>query len=520
MQRFTDTVQTRAGVAIQGATATVYLTGTTTLATLYSDDGVTLETNPVTTDVNGEFTFYAANGTYDILIEGSGLATRTREGIQLYDMSEAGAPWFDVTDAAFGAVGDGVTDDSAAIQAAIDAADALSQKGTVFFPAGQYLVSQTLTFGRTPLIGTGFWSEIVTTISDGSAVLQNDAVGDRVHIENLSIVNNDPNTTGNFTGVYIDSNRGYMSNVRVRRAAVGFYIEGWIHDFVNLWAYYCGVGLQGTLLNSVRINVNTEVCTTGVEITNSGGLWISGVAEDHDTGIVMDGVAASTVDMYFEGESAAEILMGQTTLCKSITLNCTIASTVGSIFDNVDGLDMTGTRVSSGAGVYFTENCLNVQNPPISTPGTYSATMSYPQNIKAVSGFAAPQNYFLNPYFRDAFRGYSAVTIARGTVAIDTTSALRGGGLELTPLGADNGAVTVQIELGSAIAADLAGKKVMFGGWVYIPDNDTDYPDTGSQFIPYIGLGYYTGGAWYSLVSGHPDMEKRWVVFLLPACDR
>ena len=44
----------------------------------------------------------------------------------------------------FGATGDGSTDDTAAVQAAIDA---VSSGGEVFFPAGTYLVSNTLTVG-------------------------------------------------------------------------------------------------------------------------------------------------------------------------------------------------------------------------------------------------------------------------------------------------------------------------------------------------------------------------------------
>lgn len=52
-----------------------------------------------------------------------------------------GNPWFDVK--AYGAVGDGVTDDHAAIQAAIDAAYAAGG-GTVFFPLGIYNITTTL----------------------------------------------------------------------------------------------------------------------------------------------------------------------------------------------------------------------------------------------------------------------------------------------------------------------------------------------------------------------------------------
>lgn len=57
-------------------------------------------------------------------------------GDQLF---KSGRPWCDVR--AFGAVGDGVANDTAAIQAAHDAAAALFLPGTVFFPAGTYMIN-------------------------------------------------------------------------------------------------------------------------------------------------------------------------------------------------------------------------------------------------------------------------------------------------------------------------------------------------------------------------------------------
>jgi hypothetical protein len=57
----------------------------------------------------------------------------------------------------FGAVGDGVADDTAAIQAAIDSF--ASGQGTVYFPKGTYLVASTITIDqdRVNLIGAGQW---------------------------------------------------------------------------------------------------------------------------------------------------------------------------------------------------------------------------------------------------------------------------------------------------------------------------------------------------------------------------
>ena len=54
----------------------------------------------------------------------------------------------------FGAVGDGVTDDTAAIQAAIDYSR-LSSNGTVIVPDGTYLISQTIIVKSVIMIGLG-----------------------------------------------------------------------------------------------------------------------------------------------------------------------------------------------------------------------------------------------------------------------------------------------------------------------------------------------------------------------------
>ena len=74
----------------------------------------------------------------------------------------------------FGAVGDGVADDTAAIQAAIDSADNL---GTVFFPAGTYKITNTLTITYTDvwhavnLLGVGTASKLDWRGGNGKSML-------------------------------------------------------------------------------------------------------------------------------------------------------------------------------------------------------------------------------------------------------------------------------------------------------------------------------------------------------------
>lgn len=65
------------------------------------------------------------------------------------------ALYFNVKDTAYGAVGDGATDDTSAIQAAVNAA-AAAGGGTVFFPSGTYRTTSTITVGATvSLLGNG-----------------------------------------------------------------------------------------------------------------------------------------------------------------------------------------------------------------------------------------------------------------------------------------------------------------------------------------------------------------------------
>lgn len=69
MQKYQNNVTSRTGDAVSGAAVAVRtLAGA--LATIYSDDGVTPTANPITSDNKGYFEFYAADGLYNIYING------------------------------------------------------------------------------------------------------------------------------------------------------------------------------------------------------------------------------------------------------------------------------------------------------------------------------------------------------------------------------------------------------------------------------------------------------------------
>ncbi|WP_095056172.1 glycosyl hydrolase family 28-related protein [Pseudomonas sp. Irchel s3f7] len=134
---------------------------------------------------------------------------------------------FNVRD--FGAKGDGITDDTAAIQRAIDAA-AAAGGGQVYAPTGTYIVSG----GEEPsdgclmlksnvyLYGDGMGATTVK-VADGSdtkitGVIRS-AYGEQTHdfgVSNLTIDGNRDNTTGKIDGWfngYIPGEAGYDSNV-------------------------------------------------------------------------------------------------------------------------------------------------------------------------------------------------------------------------------------------------------------------------------------------------------------------
>jgi parallel beta-helix repeat protein len=129
----------------------------------------------------------------------------------------------------FGAKGDGITDDTAAIQSAIDAA-AAAGGGQVYVPTGTYIVSG----GEEPsdgclmlksnvyLYGDGM-GETTVKVADGSdtkitGVIRS-AYGEETHdfgVSNLTIDGNRDHTTGKIDGWfngYIPGQEGYDSNV-------------------------------------------------------------------------------------------------------------------------------------------------------------------------------------------------------------------------------------------------------------------------------------------------------------------
>lgn len=139
MERRFAVAQTRQGKAIPNASVTVRDANGAT-ATLYSDNALTPLANPVTTNLDGEYSYYAANGRYSETIVAAGQTTETVSDLLLHDPDDSTSSFLSVK--AFDAVGDGVTSDQTAIAAAV--AGAFAAGDSLYWPDGTYLTTGSI----------------------------------------------------------------------------------------------------------------------------------------------------------------------------------------------------------------------------------------------------------------------------------------------------------------------------------------------------------------------------------------
>ena len=92
MQKYRDAIINSQGRPVQGATVAVTTYPGGVAATIYADNGVTaLPSNTVASDVNGAFSFYAADGRYTITLSGAGISATVISDILLEDPVNASA---------------------------------------------------------------------------------------------------------------------------------------------------------------------------------------------------------------------------------------------------------------------------------------------------------------------------------------------------------------------------------------------------------------------------------------------
>lgn len=150
----------------------------------------------------------------------------------------------------FGAVGDGVTNDTAAIALAIAAMPAAG--GGLYFPTGRYLVS-SLTFNKPGLyFGNGYASVVLTSSATANVVT---ASADFVEMSQLRFEANTTRSAGAY--VYATGNRFYLHDFSMEGALEGVRVN---------------VTATATIANGIILN---SVASTGIPIRVENGLDVT-----------------------------------------------------------------------------------------------------------------------------------------------------------------------------------------------------------------------------------------------------
>lgn len=194
----------------------------------------------------------------------------------------------------FGAVGDGVTDDTAALQAALNTGE------PIFIPAGTYIISDSLNaIKNNVIVGDREASYIVSRATDNAKYIL--GIGSRCAVYNLSLSYSDSvdvstaNSSNQFVGLALIDNpwpleRTGIYNIIIRHVGTGIsdslsagfsvsYSDIEITDFA-FCGMYLGHGSSGDLLNNVYINC-------GIKNPNTAGAalytaWCGLYVKDND----------------------------------------------------------------------------------------------------------------------------------------------------------------------------------------------------------------------------------------------
>jgi nitrous oxidase accessory protein NosD len=152
----------------------------------------------------------------------------------------------------FGAAGDGVTDDTAAIQAAIDAAEAAGG-GIVFFPAGDYSITGLTVDDNVRLTGTSDSVLVLTGATDAIHV-----TGSNVTIDHLAL-----DLTGATAddAIYVETgqSRVYVGDLKITASAADATNRGRVRftntdDFSVTRCVLDGTGVQSIMCGTAATN--------------------------------------------------------------------------------------------------------------------------------------------------------------------------------------------------------------------------------------------------------------------------
>jgi hypothetical protein len=249
-------------------------------------------------------------------------------------------PFINVKSDPYKAKGDGVTDDTNAIQTAAN--DAMAEHKFLFFPAGDYLHAGTLTFNSIAATGVGSPTRLIANNEESSAVI---LTGSNVSLENMivstqGLVDNNETTPSLSEGNVVVEN---AANFAVANATI----------------------LQGT--NEIGVYVfNSSVGT----VTSN---MFDGTGTAGDTGVLIDQAAdVSVVSNGFQFEDIGVNVSPNGTASQTIAIN---SNAIG------NSTFTTGTAGIEASGATTVEISMNSIYMANDTTSTAAILLSNDDNI-------------------------------------------------------------------------------------------------------------------------------------------
>lgn len=284
----------------------------------------------------------------------------------------------------YGATGDGVTDDTAAINDALAEAQTYDLGATLFFPAGEYLISSTITIpyvsghglGGISILGEGRYASVIFSNSDIDLI---EYVGDDtdpndsynlfgISVQNIYLRYYGGNST--HTGIsFTHCHQVLMLNVRIRYFKTGVYLSHCPNST------FIGVGISANVTDARGFDVGDRSVSN---LYISCFFAASGAAADvsahsagfyakrgniSDMNIIYFDVGGATYGVYIDG---ANTLTNQTGDINIIDLVC--ESWFGVWLNNINrhgNVNIIGGWFNcqtspNRQGVYLSGNCVGV----------------------------------------------------------------------------------------------------------------------------------------------------------------
>jgi parallel beta-helix repeat protein len=263
--------------SVQRSDLDVSTTGEAVVRRIVAGSGITLGSTGIDTGT-GDVTINSSAGGGDMYL-GTAQTVTAAKIFNAGTLLDKGTQVFNVK--AYGATGDGSTDDSTNIQSAITAAQAVG--GTVFFPTGTYIIGTTLTISgnNVTLMGCGWSSVLKVKDSTNIYAITLDAAASRKYnvFRNFKIDGNRTNNltagggiTGTaavctFTGIWITNCRDKQIALSGTASIRGY--NNWIDRCIFDTNTPYGIHMTYNDENIISNNIFSDFTTTAI-YDNSG----------------------------------------------------------------------------------------------------------------------------------------------------------------------------------------------------------------------------------------------------------